>query len=246
MIPYKAFEMIDLGFIELRVWGIFAALAFIVGILFAAREARRRNLDPEVIYDAAPWIIAGSIIGARVLFLLENPWSVKGLLDIISVWNGGLSFHGGFLGGTVAFIFHIKKKGLKLWKYADAIAPALVLGHAVGRVGCYLTGMHIGREADLPWSIVQEGALRHPVILYEIAALLIIFAMLHFVSRKKIANSFSGFVFAVYVASYSIARFILEFFRTDPTYFGFSAAQYIVAVLFVASVGVIVLNLKKN
>ncbi len=242
MIPYTAFESISLGFFKIHVWGIFAALAFLAGIFFASREAKRRNLDPDVIFDAAPWIILGSILGARLVFLVENPSSIKSFIDIIGIWKGGLAFHGGFLGAVIVFIAYVKHKKLSLWKYADAIAPGIVIGHVIGRIGCYLSDMHVGKEADLPWSIFQQGALRHPVILYEIAALLVIFSLVYFVSRNKISKSFDGFVFAFYVAAYSVARFILEFFRTDPTYFGFSAAQYIVAVLFVVSAGFIVLK----
>ncbi len=247
MIPFSPLSSIDIGFLNIQVWGVFAALGFLAGIFIATREAKRRGLDPDVIYDVAPWLIIGSIVGARVVFLIENPSSVRSIVDLISIWNGGLAFHGGFFGAVAVFAFYVKRKKLDLWKYADSIAPGIVIGHLVGRIGCHLTGMHVGKEASLPWSIFQEGALRHPVILYEIAALLVIFGLVYFVSRKKIAQSFNGFVFAFYVALYSLARFILEFFRTDPAYFGFTAAQYIVAVLFVGSVSVIVINLlKKN
>src|SRR3989338_9207420 len=101
MLPYKTFSTIELGFLKLHVWGIFVAIGFLVGIFLAAREAKRRKLDPEIIYDVAPWIILGSIIGSRLFFLIENPWAVTSLIDIISVWKGGMAFHGGFFGALI-------------------------------------------------------------------------------------------------------------------------------------------------
>ena len=243
MIPYKTFSTIELGFLKLHVWGLFVALGFLAGILLAAREARRRKLDPEVIYDVSPWIIIGSIIGARLVFILENPSAVTNPIDIISVWNGGMAFHGGLFGALTAAFIYVKRKKISLWKYADVFAPSIALGHAIGRVGCFLTGLHIGKETTVPWAVMYEGKLRHATPLYEFIALIGIFAALMWLRNRKISHSFDGFLFAAYVASYSVARFIIEFFRTDPAYFGFTAAQYIAAVLFVVAAAIIVRRL---
>ncbi len=243
MLPYKTFSTIELGFLKFHVWGIFVALGFLVGIFLAAREAKRRKLDPEIMYDAAPWIILGSVIGARLVFLIENPWAVTGFMDIISVWKGGMAFHGGFFGALIAGFIFVKRKKINLWKYADAAAPSIAIGHAIGRVGCFLTGLHIGKETSVPWAVMHEGKLRHATPLYEFIALIGIFALLMWLRKRKISQSFDGFLFAAYIAAYSFVRFFIEFFREDPAYFGFTIAQYIVAVLFVASAGIIVKKL---
>ncbi|MBI2141937.1 prolipoprotein diacylglyceryl transferase [Candidatus Woesearchaeota archaeon] len=240
MLPYNTFSTIELGFLKLHVWGLFVALGFLAGIFLAAREAKRRKLDPEIIYDVAPWIILGSIIGARLVFLIENPWAVAGFIDIISVWKGGMAFHGGFFGALIAGFIFVKKRKIHLWKYADAAAPSIAIGHAIGRVGCFVTGLHIGKETSVPWAVMYEGKLRHSTPLYELIALLGIFAALMWLRKRKLAGSFDSFLFLAYVAMYSAVRFFIEFFRTDPVYFGFTIAQYIVAVLFVGSGAVIV------
>ncbi|MBI2574346.1 prolipoprotein diacylglyceryl transferase [Candidatus Woesearchaeota archaeon] len=240
MIPYKTFSTVELGFLKLHVWGLFVAIGFLVGIFLAAREARRRKLDHEIIYDVAPWIILGSIIGARLVFLIENPWAVTGFIDIVSVWKGGMAFHGGFFGALIAGLIFVKRRKIRLWKYADAAAPSIAIGHAIGRVGCFVTGLHIGKETSVPWAVMYEGKLRHSTPLYELIALIGIFAALMWLRKRKVSGSFDGFLFAAYVALYSLARFFIEFFRTDPTYLGFTIAQYIVAVLFAASAGIIV------
>ncbi|MBI2133856.1 prolipoprotein diacylglyceryl transferase [Candidatus Woesearchaeota archaeon] len=234
MLPYFTLSSFKLGFITIHVWGIFAALGFIVGMFFASREAAKRGLDPDAIHDSAPWVMLGAIVGARIVFLLENPWAVSGFFDIFSVWNGGLAFHGGFFGGVGVFLAYMRHKGLSVLRYSDAIAPGIAIGHAVGRLGCHVTGMHVGKESSLPWSIFHEGAARHPVILYEIAALLLIFFVLLWVRERKFSRV-DGRVFFMYIALYSFARFFIEFFRTDPVYFGFSAAQFIVVAVFAAS-----------
>lgn len=240
MLPYKNFSTIELGFLKLHVWGIFVAIGFLAGIFLAAREAKRRKLDAEVIYDVSPWIILGSVIGARLVFLVENPWAVTGFMDVISVWKGGMAFHGGLFGALIAGFIFVKRRKISLWKYADAAAPSIAIGHAIGRVGCFLTGLHIGKETSVPWAVMYEGKLRHATPLYEFIALIGIFAMLMWLRKRKISQSFDGFLFAAYVAAYSFARFFIEFFRTDPAYFGFTIAQYIAAVLFVASAAIIV------
>ena len=244
MIPYYPVSSIDLGFIKLHVWGIFAAIGFLVAIYTAARQARRKGLDPEVVYDVAPWIIIGSIIGARLVFILENPSAVESALDIIAVWNGGLAFHGGFFGAIVAFLVYTQRRKLNFWKYADAIAPSIALGHAVGRIGCLATGLHIGKEANVPWAFLHDGVPRHPTPLYEILGLVPLFFFLRWLSFRKVSRSFDGFIFAAYVALYSALRFFVEFYRTDPAYYlGLTAAQFIVIGLFVASLGVMIYNL---
>lgn len=240
MLPYTTFDTVDLGFIKLHVWGMFAALGFCAAILFAAREARKRNLDSEIIYDISPWIIIGSVVGARIVFLLENPSAIAGLVDIIAVWKGGMAFHGGFFGGIMAAAIYIRRRKLNFWKLADVFAPAIALGHAIGRLGCLATGLHIGKETTSALGVMYEGRLRHPTPLYEFFALIGIFGIL-LLLRKK-ASHVHGLLFACYVALYSFARFFIEFYRADPTYYGFTVAQYIVVALFAVSAGFILLS----
>ena len=235
MIPYYTVSEFNIGFLTLHVWGMFAALGFLAGILFAGRLALKSRLDPQVIYDFSPWLIIGSIIGARIVFLLENPSSVHSLIDLVSVWNGGMAFHGGFAGGFVAVFIYARKNKIKLWEYADVLAPAIALGHAIGRIGCYVTGLHIGKETSVPWAVYYDGALRHPTPAYEFIGLFAIFFFLLWIREKKIAHSFHGFLFFLYIALYSALRFFVEYFRTDPTFFGLTIAQYIVIALFLFS-----------
>ncbi|MBI4438330.1 prolipoprotein diacylglyceryl transferase [Candidatus Woesearchaeota archaeon] len=246
MIPYKTFQHIDLGIFDLHVWGIFAALAFLAAIFTASREAKRKGLNPEAIYDSAPWIIIGSIIGARIVFLIENPAALTSPIDIISVWKGGLAFHGGFFGGIAAFIAYAKRNKLAMWKYADAIAPSIAIGHAIGRIGCYLTGLHIGRETTAPWGVLYEGSIRHPTPAYEFIGLIGLFLLLTLAKHNRIVKARDGLLFMLYVALYSLLRFFIEFFRVDPKYMGLTAAQYIVIALFIISCAGIAVLINKT
>jgi len=238
MIPYKVLPMFHFGPLHVNMYGIMFAAGVIVAMLLAVREAKKRNIKPETIWDISLYLFAGMLLGARLFYVLfywpENmPLTLYGAL---AVWNGGLAFFGGLIGAIAAGSIYIKKHKLEFWLYADIFAVPLVIGHIFGRMGDYFTGGHPGITTDLPWAIYLNGALRHPVVLYEILGLIIIAFILINLKRAKSAN---GFLFSSYAALYSVQRFILDFFRiedTDPRYLGLTPSQFIVIVLFLIAV----------
>ncbi len=235
MIPYKVFPMFELGPLHVNMYGIMFALGFLVATLLAVREAKKRNIEREVIYDLAFYLLVGAIIGARLFYVIFY-WSdgvPLTLISAIAVWNGGLSWFGGFIGALVAAYIYLKRNRLNFWIYTDIFTVPLVVGHIFGRLGDYFIGGHPGKATNLPWAIYLDNALRHPVVLYEIIGLSIIVIIL--LNLKK-AKFFNGFLFSTYVILYSIQRMILDFFRiesTDPRYFGLTPSQYIVIFLFI-------------
>lgn len=211
-----------IGSIEVRYYGIMIALAFIIGSIVGEREARRKGFSPGIVYDLLSSVLIAAIIGARLYYVLfsELSWFITHPFEILAIWKGGLSLHGGIIGGLLAGIGFSRKKGLPVWRFADALAPSVILGQAIGRIGCTLNGCSYGRPTDLPWGIVftDPNSLAphdmplHPTQIYEMILSLILFAGL-WAMRKRI--SFDGGLFLLYVMGYGVIRFFLEFFRGD-------------------------------
>ncbi len=227
MIPYTTYPvLLDLGFLKIYSWGFMVAIAFIAATILAAKEAKRKNISSEKIYSLVTYIIIGAIIGSRIGYVLFNPTSI---LDIFKFWEGGLSFHGGFIGGILFGFFYVRKNKLNFLEITDICAPSIPLAQAIGRIGCFLRGCCYGIETTLPWGINYLEKIRHPTQLYSSLALLIIFI---FLSKQKYKKSFNGSLFLTYIIIYSVFRFFIEFIRTEPRIlFGLTGAQLVSIVL---------------
>ena len=231
MLPYTPHPvLLDLGFLKIYSWGFMVAIAFIAATIIAAREAKRKKIDPEKIYSLVAYIIIGAIIGSRIAYLLFNPTSIS---DIFKFWEGGLSFHGGFIGGVLFGFFYVRKNKLNFWKITDICTPSIPLAQAIGRIGCFLRGCCYGIETTLPWGINYLKEIRHPTQIYSSLALLIIFI---FLSKQKYKKNFNGSLFLTYIIIYSVFRFFIEFIRTEPRIlFSLTGAQLVSIVLVGAS-----------
>lgn len=242
MLPYATFNAIHLGPITIYVWGIMVALGILAGLILATREAKRKKLDAEEIYNIGIISVVSGILGARLVFALENPGALDSFWDFFKVWEGGLAFHGGFFGALAFGFAYIKIKKLDFKKYLDTFAPSIAIGHAIGRIGCILTGLHIGKETTSPLGVYYDGAVRHLTPLYEMVGLVVLFLFLMKIRQKDGIEKKGGFLFVIYLTGYSALRFVVEFFRADPVYYGFTVAQYITAVLFLAGISIIFLK----
>jgi phosphatidylglycerol:prolipoprotein diacylglycerol transferase len=237
MIPYKVFHMFRIGPLRFNLYGIMFAAGFGVATLLAVKEAAKEGIEKDTILDLTVRMLAGAIVGARLFYVLFY-WPAQVPLtfwDVFKIWEGGVAFFGGFLGGLTVAYLYVRRRGLKFWKIADVYTLPLIVGHIFGRIGDYLTGGHPGKITDVPWAIYLQNAFRHPVVLYEIAGLIIIGVII--LILKKIRR-FEGFLFLIYVQLYAIQRMVLDFFRiesTDPRTLGLTPTQYVVVILFVSS-----------
>ena len=216
----------ELGPLTIYWYGILVALGFIAGIWTAGRRSLRDGLKPEVISDAAPWILIGAIIGARILHVIsywETEFARKPFKEVFMIQKGGLVFYGGFIGAALATILFTRLKRIPLWKFADAVTPSIALGHAFGRIGCLMTGCCFGKQCSLPWAItfppghethpIGEPAIPvHPTQIYEALLNFGLYLLLAWFYRRK---KFNGEVFAVYLICYAILRSFVEVFRAD-------------------------------
>lgn len=239
--------LIQLETFELRSYGIIVALSFFLGLWLSAREAKRKGIDPGLIQDFALYALLGGIVGARIYFVvfsnpayyLQNPW------QILAVWHGGIGIIGALIGGLATALWYCRRNKLSFWQFADTLAPGVILAQAAGILACLLNGDSYGKAADLAWAITYTdtrslapiGIPRHPVEIYELAAYLLVFALV-WQTRKRYKTA--GFAFLTYLAGYGAARFAVEFFRGNPAIFawGIPAAQVFgVALLLFAAAG---------
>ena len=202
-------------------YGVMVAAGFLVGLWTASRRGLSSGIAAERILDLGPWLIVGTIIGARTLYVVSywhEQFAGQPIAEIFKVWRGGLVFYGGFIGATLAGILYARMKDLSLWKLADVVAPSIALGSVFGRIGCLLNGCCYGRECNLPWAIhfplghqtYPHGV--HPTEVYDSFLNLVLYAGLAFFYRHK---KFDGAVFAAYLVGYSLFRSFVEMFRGD-------------------------------
>jgi phosphatidylglycerol---prolipoprotein diacylglyceryl transferase len=210
-----------LGF-QVYWYGILAAAGFLLGFGTASRRAPRAGLKSEDVFNLAPWIIIGAVVGARLLYVIsywDKEFSGKPLLHILNM-RSGLVYYGGLIGASLATIIYARKSRLPLWRLADVIAPSIPLGHAFGRVGCFMTGCCYGRTCTLPWAVHfprdhwTQGVGVHPVQLYESALNFLFYALLAWLFQRR---KFDGQIFAIYLMGYAVIRAFTEGFRGDYT-----------------------------
>lgn len=241
-------------------YGALVAFGFLMAIFYVSREAKRVGEDPGKALDLIFWLIVSALLGSRIYYVLTEHASdiLSDPLTIFKIWQGGLVFQGGVIAAFAVGIYWIKKHRLPVWKYMDMFAPAIALGHFFGRIGCFMAGCCHGRPADSShWftvvfpvnsaSFAPPGIPLYPTQLMEAFGELLIFTGL-FLFRKH--KSFNGQLMAVYLFSYAILRFIVEFYRGGDTrnlVFGwFSAAQLISFIMVLFGAFIWIRNMNKE
>ena len=210
--------------------GLFTAIGIASAVFIVAMFAKRRGILEDDIYSIALWAIPGGIIGARLLFVVENLDQFRdNWRDVISVNEGGISVYGGLVGGALAGWAYAWRRKLQMRVISDAAAFGMIIGQAIGRMGDFINGEHLAKSTDLPWGfcythpdtlqqpICGPGAAGglpvHPVAgVYEPLLLLALFWGLLY-ARRVIARD--GVVFWLYVLGYAVIRFVTSFLRTN-------------------------------
>ena len=166
------------------------------------------------------------IVGGRLGYVLfyKPGYYLEHPLEIFAIWQGGMAFHGGFLGVLAAVAFFAWRRGVDWWRLMDFIAPCVPTGLAAGRLGNFITGELWGRPTDLPWGMVFRGAgslPRHPSQLYQFALEgVLLFVLLWWYAAKPRAR---GAVSAMFLMGYGAFRFIAEFAREPDEFLGLLA-----------------------
>ncbi len=212
---------IQIGGFAIYWYGILVAAGFLAGFFTASRRAPLSGISSEAISGLAPWIVVGTIVGARMLYVIsywQEEFAGKPLWEITFARRSGMVFYGGLIGASLATILYARVKKLPLWKLADVMAPSIALGHFFGRLGCLMTGCCYGRPTELPWAIHfpkdhwTHGARVHPTQIYES---LLNLALLAGLSRFYRVKKFDGQIFSAYLLFYAMLRALVECFRGD-------------------------------
>jgi phosphatidylglycerol---prolipoprotein diacylglyceryl transferase len=217
--------LIHLGPFAISWYGLAVATGILIGFSLTTREAARKGLPVEPVIDLILWIAVGGIVGARLLYVLDR-WEffAANPRQILALHTGGLSIMGAIVGGGLAAAVLGRRKGLMVRRFFDAAAPGIVLGQAIGRFGCLVTGDTVGQPTDGTWGIVylnpgarvpQLGVAYQPAFFYEQLWDLLVFAVLWRLRKRITAD---GQLFALYLGLYAVGKFAITFVRLDPVY----------------------------
>ena len=240
------------------------ALAYVAGILLAQRIIRwadRRSgqpiLTPTAVEDMVLYGVIGVILGGRFGYVLfyNFEYYIHNLSEVLHVWQGGMSFHGGLAGVMVAFWLFARRFKLNWLQLMDRIAVAAPVGLFLGRLANFVNGELYGRTTDVPWGIIfpSGGDLpRHPSQLYE-AGLegLVLGLVLFFLATRTKALSHIGTTSGVFVLGYALSRFTVEFVREPDVQLGFltlglTMGQYLCLPMAAAGIWAIVTAKKRS
>jgi phosphatidylglycerol---prolipoprotein diacylglyceryl transferase len=204
-----------IGSLEVTTFGVLLAAAALVGVWLFRRELARSGL-PEDAADAAMAGVVGGLIGAKVLWTIE--FSGEQPIADLFFSRGGLSWFGGLLGGVGTGLWVLRRKRIPIVQALAAATPALAIGHAIGRIGCFLVGDDYGRPSDLPWAVAFPEGLPptsvpvHPTQLYEAAALAVLAVALVRWRRRGVD---APVVLGRYFVLAGSIRFLIEFVRVN-------------------------------
>jgi phosphatidylglycerol:prolipoprotein diacylglycerol transferase len=248
----------------------FYSLIIIAGVLAAVwlsiKEASRRKMDTDFVWDMVPWLLIAGIIGARLWHVL-TPSASMGItasyyfqhpLEILATRKGGLGIPGAVIGGTIGLFLYCKRKKLNFATWGDIIVPGLALSQAIGRWGNFFNQELYGGPSNLPWALYIDEAHRlpqytnvayyHPMFLYECLWNLFNMFLLLYLGRKYEKKLLPGDLFLIYAIIYPFGRFMLEFMRLDPSLIGgVNANQVTMAVVASGAIlALIIRHRKKN
>ena len=227
----------------LHTYGFLLAAGFLIALNVAARRGKKFGVDANLTMDLGLWILISALVGAKLLLLIVDWPHYRH--DPFSLIRSGGVFYGGLVAAVIVSIWFFRKHKLSVWRMTDILAPSVALGHAIGRLGCFSAGCCYGKPTTAPWGVtftdpyareivgVPLDIALHPTQLYESIVEFAIFGFLIFLAGRK---KFDGQIFWSYVALYSTARFVIEFFRGDLArgfFFGgaISTSQIIAFVL---------------
>jgi len=225
--------LFTIGSFPIYSYGVMLALAFITGILFAMKEAKRIGENPERILDISLYVILGAILGGRLGYVIFHlDYYLKSPITMLYFRQGGLSFLGGFVIAFFLCWLYVKRTKISFWKFADIASPSIAMGIGIARIGCFLNGCCFGRVSEnygikfpslhMPPVYLQQlkdgliasgSSYTLPVIPTQIYSSLYGFLIFFIILWMKKYKKYDGFLFLSFLILYSISRFTIEFFR---------------------------------
>jgi phosphatidylglycerol---prolipoprotein diacylglyceryl transferase len=219
--------LFKVGSFLLPTYGVLLATALLTAVLVVMRLGKREGLDTGQLFDFSTWLVIAALLGAKALMVLTDwryYWNSPSELFSWGMFKAGGVFYGGFIAAVFFAWWYTRRYKMQLWKVFDVYAPAIAIGQAIGRWGCFAAGDDYGKQTSFPIHVVFTDPLAHqiggvplnvpvhPVQLYESALALMIFGFLIWKFRRK---AYDGQIFVLYLGLYAVARFFLEFLRGD-------------------------------
>lgn len=227
-------------------YGICLFIGIVISILIALILINIKKVDIFDFLSCSSYLLIGAIVGAKLLFILVSiDVIIENNLGILDILKGGFVFYGGLIGGIIGVVIYGKQFKTSIKKYLDISATVLPLGHSIGRIGCYLSGCCYGIEYDGVFSHIYYEAANaftplgiklFPIQLLEAILLFILFVVLLYISFKSKPE---GNTAIIYLISYAIIRFFLEFLRGDVergSFLYLSTSQWISLLIILISI----------
>jgi prolipoprotein diacylglyceryl transferase len=247
-IPSPSDNGFHLGPLFIHYYGLMYVVGITLAIIITRRRWQAMGGAPDLVGDVALWAVPAGIIGGRIYFDITTPADIPHVwYGIFAVWSGGLGIWGGIAGGAIAGIWRVKRAGASAGMFANAIAPALLVAQAVGRIGNYFNQELFGKPTSLPWAL--EISLSHrpagylgnstfqPSFLYELIFDLAWAAALVWIGHHRRIRPWG--LFALYVAGYSAYRIFEETIRIDSSehFLGLRLNFYVATIMALIGIG---------
>lgn len=230
-----------IGHIHVGWYGLAVAAAIGAGLWVAHHEVRRRRLPHDAVWSVVIWVAAGGFAGARLLHVVDRWSQYSGdPLGVFAFQRGGLAIEGALIGGLVTGVLAARLNRIPVLPLADAVAPAALLGQAIGRLGCLVTGDALGGRTTLPWGVAytnpgsmagELGVAYQPVFAYEglwdLAVLAVLWRIRHRVTRP-------GALFGSYLMLYAVGKFGVTFLREERVWLAGLQQAHLLAILLFA------------
>ena len=230
-IPSPPINGFHLGPLDIHIYGLMYVVAIALAIYITRRRWSAVGGNPELVSDVAIWVVPAGIIGGRIYFDLTTPADIPHVwYGVLAVWSGGLGIWGGIAAGALVGVWRVRRAGASGGLFANAIAPALLVAQATGRIGNYFNQELFGKPSTLPWALKIDMAARlnsqipaadlkystfQPSFLYELIFDLLLAAALVWLGHHRRIRPWG--LFALYVAGYSAYRIFEETIRIDSS-----------------------------
>lgn len=229
--------LLHLGPLEIRWYGLVYVLGFFLAVfwLFYLKKKGKIELEKDDIWDLCFYLMLGVLIGSRVFEIFWEPhYYLTNPINLLKFWEGGMSFHGGLVGIVLACWLYCRKKKLNFWKMADYLSLPAIFALALGRLANFVNGELVGTIWNGKWCVVfpeYDNLCRHPNMIYSFFERMLVFGGLLMLTLRKEFKP--GFIFWNFVFWEGLGRIVVDFFREDILYFGFSLGQWFSLVMII-------------
>lgn len=246
-IGWKVIPTIDVGPLSVSPHGLGIAIGYgLGGMLVAKRAERLFGISRDDIWNMLMHGVIGVVVGARLFYIAGHLGDyASDPLGVLRIWEGGIVFYGGAIGGVIAAVPYMRKHGLRFWDVMDAAAPGFPVGLIIGRIGDLIIGDHLGKPTDVPWGFrysggqipdpppgLQIGDVFHQTALYDLFSVLLLLPVVLWFGRRRRAP---GVVMMAMVAWYAVGRFLTDFVRDTEVYAGLHGTQWVSVALMAMS-----------